>query len=151
MTGSPHSVSLRPRFYELDPYGHVNHSVYIQFFESARVSMLSEVDHGLDVLQADDVQLVVIGLSTRFLGAAGLHEDLTVETGVIETGRVKSRWAQRILRNHEDSTSEVITTQLIDFATTTSQGRPRRMPNELAEAVRPFMVEPDWLGADAPR
>jgi acyl-CoA thioesterase FadM len=29
------------RFYELDPYGHLNHSVYIQYFEVGRIDMFA--------------------------------------------------------------------------------------------------------------
>lgn len=140
-----HSYQLQPRFYELDPYGHVNHSVYVQYFESARVALLSEIGFGLDQMLVDDVQLVVIRLATRFIGAAGLHENLTIETGLVETGRVKSRWAQRVVRD-----DVAITTQIIDFAATNGQGRPRRMPAGLADAMARFHVEPDWLGSSHP-
>ncbi len=35
-----HRATIKVRFYELDPYGHVNHSVYIQYFEAARAEWL---------------------------------------------------------------------------------------------------------------
>ena len=40
-------MELKVRFYELDPYGHLNHSAFIQFFETGRVELLDEV--GLDL------------------------------------------------------------------------------------------------------
>lgn len=140
-----HSVPVRPRFYELDPYGHVNHSVYIQYFETARIELLATVGMGLDVLLDDDVQLVVTRLATRFVSAAGLHDDLTVDTGVIETGRVRSTWAQRIMRG-----DETITTQRIEFATTNGEGRPRRAPAALTEAMAPYAVGDDFYGSFTP-
>ena len=143
---TPHSTDLRVRFYELDPYGHVNHSVYIQFFESARVVMLGEVGFGLDSMLTDDMALVVIRLSTKFIRPAVLNELLTIETGVIEMGRVRSIWAQRIVRG-----SDPIATQIIEFATTSRDGRPRRTPEGLGAAMERFNVEDDWLGSDDPR
>ena len=35
-----HRTTIRVRFYELDPYNHVNHSVYVSYFESARVEFV---------------------------------------------------------------------------------------------------------------
>jgi acyl-CoA thioesterase FadM len=37
-----HRFPIRVRFYELDPYHHVNHAVYIQYFEAARIDLLRE-------------------------------------------------------------------------------------------------------------
>lgn len=143
---TPHSTDLRVRFYELDPYGHVNHSVYIQFFESARVVMLGEVGFGLDSMLTDDMALVVIRLSTKFVTPALLNEQLTIETGVIEMGRVRSTWAQRIVRG-----PDTIATQVIEFATTSREGRPRRTPEGLGTAMEQFRVGDDWLGGHDPR
>lgn len=142
---APHQSRLRSRFYELDPYGHVNHSVYIQYFESARVDLLGSIGMGLDTMLAKDLQLVVTRLATRFVGAAGLHANLTVETGLLETGRVRSTWAQRILEG-----DAVLTTQVIEFVVTNREGRPRRVPDELVDAMAPFAVASDWLGKHHP-
>ncbi len=38
----PHRHEVKVRFYELDPYGHLNHSSYIQLFETGRIEMLEE-------------------------------------------------------------------------------------------------------------
>ena len=38
----PHRHEVKVRFYELDPYGHLNHSAYIQLFETGRIEMLEQ-------------------------------------------------------------------------------------------------------------
>ena len=38
-----HVATINVRFYELDPYNHVNHSVYVQYCEVARVEWLTDV------------------------------------------------------------------------------------------------------------
>ena len=48
----PHRTTIRVRFYELDPYNHVNHSVYVSYFESARVELLAEVGYSLASMRA---------------------------------------------------------------------------------------------------
>ena len=42
-----HEMNIRVRFGELDPYNHVNHAVYISYFEAARVELLMEAGYSL--------------------------------------------------------------------------------------------------------
>jgi len=142
----PHSTSLVVRFYELDPYGHVNHATYIQYFETARVELLEEVGFGLAALAARGEQLVVIGLRTRFIGAAGLGDELMIESGVESWSRARSTWLQRTRRG-----DEVLVTQRVEFAATNAAGRAVRSPEDLLAAVSQFTVPADWLGKTAPR
>jgi len=142
---TPHQADLRVRFYELDAYGHVNHAIYVHYFETARIELLDSIGFGLDRLADDDTQLVVIALASRFLRAARLGDQLTIETAQLQTSRVRSTWAQRILRG-----DETVVTQHVQFATTNSAGKPRRMPPKLTEALAQYQADADWLGADAP-
>ena len=51
--------------YELDSYGHVNHAVYLNYFEQARW----ELFRGLDLVRyfkENDLLLVVIGWQARY-------------------------------------------------------------------------------------
>lgn len=143
--GQPYSTSIDVRFYELDPYGHVNHSVYLQYCEAARVEMLRSVGLGLDTLAESGSHLVVIGIRARYVAAAYLGDTLRVETGVVATGRVRAQWLQRITRH-----DELVLTAVVDFASTDPAGRPRRLPEAIAGALEPHIVDMDWLGADQP-
>lgn len=118
------------RFYELDPYNHVNHTNYLAYFETARVEYLAELGFGLDVMKERGFHLVVVGLEARFVASAGLHDLLTVETRVAEVGRVTSTWRQDMTRG-----DDVIATLEINAAFTGTDGKPRRIPTEFAEAV----------------
>ena len=40
-------MNIRVRFGELYPYNHVNHAVYISYFEAARVELLMEAGYSL--------------------------------------------------------------------------------------------------------
>ena len=122
---------MRVRFYELDPYGHVNHSVYIQYFEAARAQWLNELGFPLDRLQRDGIQIVVTEINTRYLGSAGPDEELVVETQAEEMRRVSMRFLQRILRG-----DEILVEQTISAACISESGRPTRVPAELATALQ---------------
>jgi len=126
----PFVTSLRVRFYELDPYDHVNHAAYVQYFEVARIELLESVGMGLTELKAQGIHLVVTELHTRFLRSAGSGDVLSIDTEVAEIRRVSTRWRQRLRRE-----SEVLAEQEIVVAATTTAGRPTRVPEMLIEAL----------------
>ena len=125
-----HLTPVKVRFYELDPYDHVNHAVYISYFETGRVEALESIGMGLDRLKELGWQIVVTELEVRFRQPAGPGDELTVETWVAEIARASTRWSQRIVRG-----DEVIATASLRGAITDRSGRPRRVPDELARAV----------------
>lgn len=127
-----HTSEVRVRFYELDPYNHVNHTVYLAYFETARIDYLDEMGVGLDVMQKQGWQLVVVELKARFQAAAGLHDILTITTSVGEVGRVTSTWHQEMRRG-----DALVATLEVTAAFTDAAGKPRRIPAEFVEAVSP--------------
>lgn len=125
-----YQTTVRVRFYELDPYGHVNHSVYIQYFEAARAQWLAAIGYPLTRLQADGIQIVVTELNTKYLGSAGPDDELVVESELVGLRRVSMEFEQRIRRG-----DEVLVSQRIVGATVTTSGRPTRVPAQLAAAL----------------
>ena len=132
-----HRFPIRVRFYELDPYHHVNHAVYIQYFEAARIELLREAGMTLEGMMDDGVMIVVTDITTRFLRSALGNDELVVETEVLEFKRVTSRWRQRLLR-----VDEVIVEQELGAAVTNLAGRPIRFPEHMVEMLRPYLVGP---------
>jgi len=132
---APHTTQLRVRFYELDPYNHVNHSVYVQYFETARVELLDQVGFSLASMRRDGLSIVVSEINTKFIAAAEESDMLTIETEVLEFRRVTSKWRQRILRG-----DELIATQELRAAMITLEGKPTRFPPEMLEVMKPFMA-----------
>ena len=125
-----HSTQIKPRFYELDPYDHVNHSVYIQYFETARIEWLESVGYGLDRLKKLGRQIVVVRITTSFTTPAVAGDLLTVTTEVAEVRRATVSWRQQITRG-----DDVIASQLMEAAMTDAGGRPTRWLPELLEAL----------------
>ena len=120
-----HTTSVRVRFYELDPYDHVNHTNYFSYFETARIDYLAEMGWGLDHLKEQGWQFVVVELHARFLAAARFGEELTMHTWVEAVGRVKSTWQQVMLRGEEEVARLTVSAAFTDLA-----GKPRRLPEE---------------------
>lgn len=132
-----HRFPIRVRFYELDPYSHVNHAVYVQYFEAARIELLREAGLTLQGMMDDGVMIVVSDIATRFIRSAAADDELVVETEVIEFKRVTSRWHQRLLRG-----DEVIVEQELGAAVTNLKGRPIRFPREMVDQLRPYLAAP---------
>ena len=136
-----HRLDLKVRFCELDPYGHVNHSIYVQYFEAGRVEALDSVGMGLHVLQGDlGLTIIVAEIQTRFLASAMLGDTVVIESGLSKVGRVKATWLQRAVRG-----DEVLATQRMVSGCLSTEGRPTRFPDALVEALEPFRVDDDWL------
>lgn len=131
-------MTIRVRFGELDPYNHVNHAVYVSYFEAARVELLADAGYSLGQMRSDGHSIVVSEIHTKFLASAEELDDLVVETEIIEFRRVTSTWRQRIVRG-----DEVIATQDLRAALVTNEGKPARFPTEMVEAMTP------WFAVDA--
>lgn len=125
-----HTTAVRVRFYELDPYDHVNHTNYFSYFETARIEYLTDLGWGLDVLKERGFQLVVVEVTARFLAAARYGQELTIHTWVEAFGRVKSTWRQVMMRGDEEVARLVVTAAFTDL-----EGRPRRLPPEFVARV----------------
>lgn len=79
---TPHKTPLTVRGYELDSFGHVNNSVYMNYFEHARWQMFR--DEGLsDIIHQSGVLLVVTDVHIRYMREALLYDSLIVETKTI--------------------------------------------------------------------
>lgn len=125
-----HRTPIRVRFYELDPYRHLNHSVYVQYFEVGRIDLFASYGWSLTGMADLGVQVVVSEITTRFVGPAVEGDDLVIETWVDEVKRVSARFGQRIVRD-----DEVLATQSVLAACTTIDGRLIRFPPELLAAL----------------
>ncbi|NNC79084.1 MAG: acyl-CoA thioesterase [Acidimicrobiales bacterium] len=131
-----HVTHHRVRFHELDPYDHVNHAMYVTYFEIGRVEALRAVGLALEDLKVEGFQFVVTKLEVRFRKAASAGEDLEIHTGVTEFGRASSGWAQHIMRGKDR-----IATSQVTAAITDSHGKPTRPPAFIFERLESLRVE----------
>lgn len=129
-----HTTQVKVRFNELDTYGHVNHAIYLTYFETARIEALASIDCGLDRLQADGFHLIVIDVHIRYVRPATLGHVLTVETEVTQVGTASARWRQRITRD-----GQPIASLELRGAFTDATGRPHRIPDEYRDALGPLL------------
>lgn len=135
-----HRCDLTVRFCELDPYGHVNHSRYVQYFEAGRVEALAAVGMGLDRLVDElGLTMVVTEIRTKFVRSAHLGQVLAIESGLTDVGRVRASWRQRALHD-----GELVAQQDMTSGCLSVDGRPTRFPADMVEALEPYRVPVDW-------
>ncbi len=134
-----HRLTLRPRFAEMDPYGHVNHAVYLAWFEEARVRALEDVGLGLDELAATGFQIVITDVHLKYRRPVEAADHVVVESRVAKTGRASSVWAQRVTVD-----GQVCVEGELKGGITDRTGRPTRPPAGFFDQLAPLIGE-DWL------
>ena len=129
-----HIATIDVRFAELDPYGHVNHAVYLTYLEVARTEALAACGIPIHELAERGVQLVVTAIEARYRGAAVAGDTLRIETAVGELRRARGTWRQRILRGEDELVTAEVTAGITD-----NEGRPTRPPDWLFPALEPLL------------
>ncbi len=130
-----HRTPIKVRFYELDPYRHLNHSVYIQYFEVGRIDLFGAFGWSLTEMADLGTQVVVTDMQTRFVSPGVEGDELVVETWVEELKRVTALFGQRIVRGQD-----VLAIQTIRGACVTLRGRPTRFPDELLIGLESYLT-----------
>lgn len=124
-------LRLRVRFHELDPYGHVNHGVYLNWFETARIEAMESLGFGLPTLRDRGIHLVVTEANLRFLRPALAGDLVTVESEIRDLRRATSWWHQRAVRD-----GEVLAEVDVRSGTVDPSGRPVPAPTDLVAALQ---------------
>lgn len=121
---------IKVRFHELDPYGHLNHAVYLSYFEQARVEILDELGYGLTRLADLGYHLVVVEARVRFHAPAVAGDEVEVRSEVVDIRPASSRWQQHMTRG-----DALLATNQVRAAITDLAGRPTKAPQGLVDAM----------------
>jgi YbgC/YbaW family acyl-CoA thioester hydrolase len=146
-----HRTTFPVRFNELDPYGHVNHSVYVTYFEVGRTDAMAACEVPLQMLAREGFQMVVTRIEVDFRASAQAGDTIIVETEIGDLRRASGTWRQRILRSvkpgqdpaaepAEDPAAEpaeqLLVSGLVTAGVTDRRGRPTKPPEWLFPALQ---------------
>jgi acyl-CoA thioester hydrolase len=129
----PHDTEIRVRFGELDPYGHVNHAVYLGWLEEARIDAMAARGIDLHALTAAGVQFVITGIEISYLAPALAGDTVVVRSRLVELGRVRGRWHQEVRRG-----DTVLARAEIRSAICGPNGRPTRPDPAVMASLEPL-------------
>ncbi len=137
LDGREHVLPVRVYYEDTDATGLVYHAAYIRFLERGRTEFLRTVGIGhRALLDAEDpTAFVVTGMTLRWLKPARVDDALTVCTTYDAARGARVTSTQRIYRD-----DTLLVQAEVDAACITPDGRARRPPRNLVEAVRPHLL-----------
>ncbi len=134
MDGYRFATDLTVRFSETDAQGIANNSVYLNWFEVARIAYLARFPGGYRGLIQQGVEALTIEAHVRYLAPCGFDDELRIHTRASDLRGARFRFEYAIERTSEPTATiaEGWTAHAIVDAKTL---RPTRMPAWLAEAI----------------
>ena len=132
MEGFPFSTTVAVRFAETDAQSIVHHSVYLVWFELARVEYLAEFAGGYQSLRDQGIEALVLETHVRYLQPARFDDELLVHARCRDMRGARFKFEYAIERNGETIADGWTAHACVDAATF----KPTRVPDWLALAIR---------------
>ena len=135
--GREHRLPIRVYYEDTDFTGLVYHANYLRFFERGRSDFLRLVSSGhAELLDRDDpLAFVVTRMDIRFLKPARIDDALVVRTAYEAVKGPRLIIRQSIMRGEQTLCEADVEAACIDL-----NGRPRRPPRAMAEALGPWLA-----------
>jgi acyl-CoA thioester hydrolase len=135
-TASPFRYSHRVTYAECTVGNHVYHARYLDLLEAARGDFLRGLGFPLLRLQEQDTVFPVIECQLRYKSPARYDDRLEIYVWVFELAGVRLGFSYRILNQAEQLVVEGTTRHVC----TRAAGKPKRLPKDLVEALRPHLT-----------
>ena len=129
----PVRSEIRVRFAEMDPYGHVNHAMYLTYLEQGRAEALEAAGLQLDRVASEGFQFVITEINAKYLVPATAKEPIVVETTIGSLRKVSGVWSQRVVS--PDGETVYLTAEL-KTGITNRAGRPAKPPEWISERLQ---------------
>jgi YbgC/YbaW family acyl-CoA thioester hydrolase len=92
---TPSRIEVEARSYELDPYGHVNNAVFVNWLEHGRLCYLRDRGHTYwTVPEAFGVRVVVVSADLAFRAQVRIGDRLGITTSLARFGRTSFAFRQ---------------------------------------------------------
>jgi acyl-CoA thioester hydrolase len=123
------------RYYECDPLGHVNHAMYVHYFEVARLQAMAEAGLPFADVTRQGYTVVASDIYVQYKAPAFFDDHLEVQSYITHFRGARMTWQQELYRQ---ASREVLALAAVNGAFTLANGRPVRVPpvmRTLLEAV----------------
>ena len=133
MDGFSFSTDVAVRFAETDAQGIAHNSVYLVWFEVARVAYLDEYAGGYPALRAQGIEAFVTEARVRYREPARFADRLTIKTRCVDVRGARFRFEYAIVR--EADGAPVAEGETRHACVDGKNFRPIRVPEWLREAI----------------
>jgi len=130
-----HLTTIRVQFRDLDPYAHVNHAVYVTWFEVARTEALRDRGVLLAGPHAVPYQFLVTELEARYRKPAVADDLVRVGSTVLEVRGASTRWRHEVWRDDDLLVDATVRIGLVGL-----DGRPTRITDDLRTLLVTLMA-----------
>jgi len=147
LVGREHRLPVRVYYEDTDFTGVVYHATYLRYLERGRTEFLRAVGvHHSELLGADDpTAFVVTRMNLRWLKSARVDDALIVITAYEVARGPRVSVTQSVRRG-----PDLLVSAEVEAACITPDGRAKRPPRILAEAVRPYLLADPPSGRQGP-
>ena len=147
----PHVVSettVGVRTSELDSFGHVNHAVFLNYFEHARFEALQAAGFPWGTLKERGWAIYVVRIEVDYLAEARREDRLLIRTWADSFRRTSMVLAQEMVR--DDDRDRAVARARVTAVWIGPDGKPMRVPDEVRAGLtrgRPSPAEARESGA----
>lgn len=136
------TLRVRVRYCDVDRMGYLWHGHYLAFFEEARTAWLRSRGASYRALEDTGVLLVVAEAAVTYSRPAAYEDEVDVRALLVEARGARLRFDYEVRRG-----PTLLARGHTVLAATDRNGRPRRLPDELAALAQGLSDEP---GTPAP-
>lgn len=122
-------TTIGVRTSELDSFGHVNHAVYLNYFEHARFEALAKAGFSWSVLGERQWAIFVVRIEVDYLAEAKREDEFLIRTWADSFRRTSMLLAQQMVRADDPGT--VVARALVTAVWIGPDGKPMRVPDDV--------------------
>lgn len=126
-------LTIGVRTSELDSFGHVNHAVYLNYFEHARFEALEEAGFSWSLLAERGWAIFVVRIEVDYLAEAKRQDELLVRTWADSFRRTSMVLAQDMVR--ADDPAKVVARARVTAVWIGPERKPMRVPDEVRKGL----------------
>lgn len=138
-----HKIEIQPRFNDFDPMGHVNNTVFMNYFDIGKVAYFKAV-WDTDFIDWKEFGLVIARIETDFMSPILMGERVIVRTTILRIGNKSLELSQQLINPDTNQLKAAARTIMVGFDVNTNSAEP--ITEKCVEAIsryegRPFKRE----------
>lgn len=128
-----HIIPIQIRFNDIDKFGHVNNTVYFQFYDTAKAEYISTV---CPHVNWEKEAIVVVHIDADFISQITGEQNIAVRTRVSKIGNKSFHLDQEVFDTETDEIKCRCMSVMVAFDLTTHQAIP--MPQSWVDSINEF-------------